>query len=827
MASSTYASYENTSTSWRPRTGRRSTGRPRTGRPPTARPRTGASTIAVQKQELVCAVTESRGISPTVGLAFINLDTGEVALSQISDSGTYVRTIHKITVYAPSQIILPSTAANPPSKLFSIIEEHIEQINANLVCVDRRYYAETSGIDSIRQLAFAEDVEAINVSIGGNFYAVCCFAAALKYIEFQMAKTFQFHSLRVKYEPPESSMMIDISTICSLELIQNLQNPKSRHCLYGLLNETLTPMGGRMLRSNILQPSTSPDTILKRYDSVQELTVNEDMFFALILIPTKSPIAFMEQSVNQIITLKQFLVSLKPTHEALASAQTSLMSGIRENCSPQNTDPIFELINEVINDDTQFAKGPLELRNQRIYAVKSGAHGLLDVARQTYKESVEDAYRMVEELGTTHNLPLELKFEQARQFYMRVPAQELEDRPLPAEFIHCFKKKNTIECQTLGLVKLNQKITDCHIEVLEMSNNVVQKLTEEIRTRMYALFKACESIALLDMLASFAHIATTQGYVRPQLTDTLAIQAGRHALREKFHSQKYIPNDVYAAQQARFQIITGCNMSGKSTYIRSIALMTVMAQIGSFVPASYASFPIISQLFARVNMDDSIEANVSTFASEMRETAFILRNIDRRSLAIIDELGRGTSTRDGLAIALAIAEALVESRALVWFATHFRDLATIMAERNGVINLHLAVDIGTADSEDPKSMTMLYKIAEGAVQEQHYGLKLARVLPLPPKVLETAEEVAAKLESHVAKRKKTSALVIKERKRKLILHLREHLTQAKNGVMEGEVLANWLKELQKEFVVRMTAIDAEAAEVAEAMDQDGETVVDE
>jgi DNA mismatch repair protein MSH4 len=434
---------------------------------------------------------------------------------------------------------------------------------------------------------------------------------------------------------------------------------------------------------------------------------------------------------------------------------------------------------------------------------------------------------MVEELGTTHNLPLELKFEQARQFYMRVPAQELEERPLPAEFVHCFKKKNMIECQTLRLMKLNQKIADCHVEVLEMSNNIVQKLTEDIRTRMYALFKACESVALLDMLAAFAHLATTQSYVRPQLTDTLAIQAGRHALREKFHNQKYISNDVYATQQSRFQIITGCNMSGKSTYIRSIALMTVMAQIGSFVPASYASFPIMGQLFARVNMDDSIEANVSTFASEMRETAFILRNIDRRSMAIIDELGRGTSTRDGLAIALAIAEALIESRALIWFVTHFRDLATIMTERNGVINLHLAVDTGTSSSEDQNNMTMLYKIAEGAVQEQHYGLKLARVLPLPPKVLEIAEEVAEKLECHVAERKKSSSLVIKERRRKLILHLKEHLTQANNGVMEGEVLANWLKELQKEFVVRMTAIDAEAVEAADVMEEDTETVVKE
>lgn len=162
------------------------------------------------------------------------------------------------------------------------------------------------------------------------------------------------------------------------------------------------------------------------------------------------------------------------------------------------------------------------------------------------------------------------------------------------------------------------------------------------------------------------------------------------------HQENFVPNDVYAAESSRFQIITGFNMSGKSTYIQSVALMSVMAQVGSFVPAQSATFPVIRQLFARVSMDDGIEANVSTFASEMRETAFILRffhnsqsklgfslmltklyrNIEKNSLAIIDELGRGTSTRDGLAIALSIAEALVESKALIWFATHFRDLGT-------------------------------------------------------------------------------------------------------------------------------------------------------
>lgn len=248
-------------------------------------------------------------------------------------------------------------------------------------------------------------------------------------------------------------------------------------------------------------------------------------------------------------------------------------------------------------------------------------------------------------------------------------------------------------------------------------------------------------------------------------------------------------------------------MSGKSTYIRSIALMSVMAQVGCFVPASYASFPLVHQLFARVSMDDSIEANVSTFASEMRETAFILRNIDRKSLAIIDELGRGTSTRDGLAIALAIAEALVESRAIIWFATHFRELAQIMSERVGVVNLHLAVDMS-----EENTMTMLYKIGEGYAKEEHYGLTLARVVDLPPQILEVAERVSMALYAQAAAKKKSSKAFALARRRKLVLGLKETLKQAESGPMEGKVLLNWLRRLQEEFIRRMDQIENEAAD---------------
>ena len=815
-----YATGEYATTTSRPRTGRRST-----GRPSTARPRTGVSTLGAENQEIVCAVSESRGISPTVGLAFVNLDTGEAVLSQISDSQTYVRTVHKLTVFNPTAILIVSTAANPKSKLFSIIQDSLEDIESNITLLDRRYWAETTGIEYIQQLAFAEDVESIKTAVSGNYYAVCCFAAVLKYVELGLAKTFPFRSLRIKYEPSEGSMMIDLSTIHSLELVQNLHNAKSKDCLFGLLNETLTPMGGRLLRSNILQPLTNPDTLNTRYDALEELSTKEEMFFAvrqalksfldadktltqLILVPLQPTLKDTEQAINNVIMLKQFVNLIKPLFKALTGARSPMLQEIRNLCTSENIEAIQDLINNVINEDTTHASQPLDLRNQRTYAVKSGVNGLLDVARQTYKEAMSDAYQQISDLREEHELSLTTKFDNVRQFYLRLSASELEQRDLPAIFINVYRKKDIVECQTLDLLKRNQKIADAHTEVLIMSDKAVQELIGNVREHMSILFKMCEGIAMLDMLSSFAQVVTSQDYVRPQIADTLAIRAGRHPIREKIHNTKFIANDVYATQQTRFQIITGCNMSGKSTYIRSVALMSVMAQIGCFVPASYAVFPIMRQLFARISMDDNIEANVSTFAAEMRETAFILRNIDRQSMAIIDELGRGTSTRDGLAIAIAIAEALVESRALVWFATHFRDLANIMSERNGVVNLHLAVDL----SENDK-MEMLYRLSNGAVKEEHYGLKLARVVPLPPNVVEHAQHVAHTLEQQMKRKSKRSLAVIQARRRKLMLNLKEHLIQAKNGKMDDETLREWLKDLQKEFVIRMTALDEEARKV--------------
>lgn len=271
-------------------------------------------------------------------------------------------------------------------------------------------------------------------------------------------------------------------------------------------------------------------------------------------------------------------------------------------------------------------------------------------------------------------------------------------------------------------------------------------------------------------------------------------------------SGSFVPNDYYATEQYCFHVVTGCNMSGKSTYIRAVALLQIMAQIGSFVPAEYAAFPIIHNIFARVSLDDNIENNLSTFSVEMREMAFILRNIDGKSIAIIDELGRATSTRDGLAIAIAMSEALIQSKASVWFATHFTDLARVLADRPGVLNLHLAADSSTTEDGLPH-ITMLYKATSGAMDgEEHYGINLARAIGMPQSFIDKAEEVSTDLRQKREANKRSSESTKLLARRRLILNLQEALKQAKDSGSE-EALPGYLKRLQEEFIVRMEDVD--------------------
>lgn len=271
-----------------------------------------------------------------------------------------------------------------------------------------------------------------------------------------------------------------------------------------------------------------------------------------------------------------------------------------------------------------------------------------------------------------------------------------------------------------------------------------------------------------------------------------------------------MPNDYYASEQNCFHLVTGCNMAGKSTYIKAAAMLQIMAQVGSFVPATYASFSLIQNIFARVSVCDILEANLSTFSVEMREMAFILRNVDDKSLVIIDELGRGTGTQDGLAMAIAMSEALIQSKAFVWFATHFVDLVHVLGERPGVVSLHLASERRTSDDGVPQ-LAMLYKAKQGTVDTtEHYGIELARSIGFSEEFTRRAEEVANDIRRRREKNQRNSEARNVLARRKLVLNLYETLKQAaEHG--DDAILPGYLKSLQEEFILRMNELSVSSS----------------
>ncbi|KGQ07798.1 MutS protein 4 [Beauveria bassiana D1-5] len=741
---------------------------------------TNASSVVGEAQTIVCAVCEARGVSPSVGIAFVNTSLGEAVLSQICDNQSYVKTLHKIRINWPSRIICLAQGTRPTS-LMSLLRTMFAYIPIDVT--DRSFWSETKGIEYINKLAFETDIPPIQVAIQGKYYAVSALAAAMAQIEHQFSITFAPHSLRLRYQPSDDTMMIDVSAIQCLEIVQNSHSSKSKDSLFGLLNHCVTPMGNRMLRSNIIQPPTLYESfIAPRYDAVEELTLNDEMFLEirktlkkfldveklltkLITIPVIVAIPQAEQQINQVLMIKSFLEAAKELHLAMRPATAPLLVKIRELCSLERIGAMSQKIHTVLESDVSYTKSALDLRNQRTFAVRTGISGVLDVSRQAYKELTEEIHNYVEQLNEKYNVTATLKFDNGRKYWLKISIGDYNSVDPPGFFINVVKKRGAIECQTLDLVKLNMRLSDTSNEVVFRSDAIIEQLIATLQSDASHLFKMCESVGLIDMLASFTQL-----------------------------------------KQHCFHIVTGFNMGGKSTYIRAIALLQIMAQIGCFVPAEYASFSVVHNIFTRISLSDNIEAGLSSFSVEMRDMAFILRNVDQQSMVIIDELGRGTSTRDGLAIAIAMAEALIQSKAFVWFATHFLELARALANRPGVLNLHLATDCSVNEDGVP-CMTMLYKTERGPEKdEQDYGINLAKAIGFPDSIIRPAEEYvrATRLRREASKQSLEAQKL--QRRRQLILGLHEALKQARaDGAKEA--LPGYLKQLQHEFVTQMAAIE--------------------
>ncbi|TPX49095.1 hypothetical protein SeLEV6574_g01688 [Synchytrium endobioticum] len=810
-------------------------------RPKTAASRPKTAQSSASSNVIIC-ISEGRGVASEVGMASMDIKTSECILHQFGDTPSYVKLLHKLHLYNPIEILMSTTMLEPTkSKLCKAIEDEFPDLT--VTPVDRKYFRDTSGLNYIKEYGLESDISSLTLGIQKKYFTLSALASLLKHIELQRCIGFQPHSIQFQFQAIDGTVMIDAVTAKNLELVTNITDPHRGYSLFSVLNHTITPMGARLLKTNILQPPTNERTMNTRLDAVEDIIHNEEMFFAvktalkgfpdvhhlitdLIQVPKKPSVKHSEQCINQVVTLKHTLKCVRPVHSALVSSRSETLRAIFNGISGDELGLLQVQIDQVINEDVALQRTPIGLRNQRCYAVKAGYNGLLDVARQTYKETTNDIYDATTEYTGKYELDLKLSYSSASNgFVLSTTKEALGDRDLPLEFINVIRRKNVLTFTTMKLIALNDRINESLTEVYLMSDRTITDLISCVRTHMSYLYRLSECIALLDMIVSFAHYCTVTSSVRPEFTQTLAIRSGRHPIRDAQQIGAFVPNDVYAAAGGTFEIVTGPNMSGKSTYLRQIALLNIVAQLGCFVPAEYASFQIIYSVFSRIGNDDCFEANASSFMIEMREAAYILQNATQRSLVIIDELGRGTSTYDGMGMTFAIAEELIESKAIVFFATHFAELAHALDLQPNVVNLHFKVSTTpsvnqghsvaslsqhSTTSLQPGGIHFTYSIGDGPMEEGvHYGLKLAQVSHFPDHIIERAEAIAVKLDKLTADARARNQVEHQENAlNSLKQQFAQRLCQARRSSNLSETdLRQYLHQLQHEYLTAKRYIE--------------------
>ncbi|KAK4156649.1 muts domain V-domain-containing protein [Chaetomidium leptoderma] len=769
--------------------------------------------VPEEQDRVLCAISESRS-ADMIGMAVINITMGHVDLIRIVNDDRY-RRLTETLCRMPTQ---PQT--------FLVLKNTVDQHSRSAL-----HWNESEGLKMVDRFAWPKNIKAIHQNLEHNFYVSCAFSAAMAYIEEETEVIFRENSLRVRYQHPADTMGLDRSTITCLELFQNIRNAKgTSSTLFGLLNNTLTPQGRRMIRATLLQPSTSKKKIIACHEAVEELSSKEDLFTELraslkrllhidlersipwvalntgeprlplqdgvaliqgrhqIAMPNHEELQGAERDLNHILMVKSYLGGIQAVHETLEAAgcTSRLCKWALGKCGQENIAPVAGLIEGAIEQDAIYSKAPIDIRNNRLWAVKAEPDGILEAARELYRDRTNDMHQYVEGLNKTFQEQLsttpELRLGNDNHYYLRFQwsdverelrrqpdgtedgqttgLQRLRPRPLGGvQIVNGIRRKQHYDCQTLTLIQRSSQIQRHADIITAQSDRSVVELKKSLLEHSESLIELNEAIAVLDMLCSYAHLATSQNYVRPILSDNLVLKGARHPMIE-VRKQNFKANDVYLGDHgARFQVVTGGNMSGKSTYIRSIALIQLMTQIGSFVPAMYAAIPICDRLFTRLSTEDKPETNLGTFAVEMTEMNMILRQVTRNSLVIIDELGRGTSTTEGLAIGLAMSEKLIKAGCRVFFATHFTELARVLNAKKGsnVLNVHVVGE--STNNDDTAQISLPHTIAPGPVRNEDYGLDLARRF-LPGR-------------------------------------------QADNSTMDGSALASYFKKLQTEFTIRM------------------------
>lgn len=729
-------------------------------------PGTALDAIPVESREnnYLASIFQSGGV---LGAAMLDVSTGEFWALEVSGDDAWQRLIEDILVYNPREILFPqslsplfhtgeatatpqpasraSAAAATPASEPQAIErpdEHLRQLLTSTTLTpleDWIFNFERCDSMLLSQLGVAT---LDGMGIGTHSRAVAAAGAVLHYVK-ETQRAAAEHITSVSYFEHAEALTLDSTTIRNLELLEAIDGDR-KHSLISVLDETQTGMGGRLLRQLLVRPSINLRELETRLDAVTEFKSNSILRDRVR--PALAGVYDLERLIGKVnlatanardlVSLSASIGAARKVKELLSSVQASLLEVLRESIDP--LDDVTSLINQTLANQP-----PVNLVDG--HTIRPGVSAELDDLRsiaansKSYLAALESRERDRTKIGS-----LKVRYNSVFGYYIEISKSNLH--LVPGEYERRQTLVNAERFITPELKEYESKILGAEEKIHEIETGIFNDLRQRVAHETKRVQATARAIALIDVLSNFAHVANRRGYSRPELTesDEIEIRDGRHPVIEA-QGDRFIPNDIVLNNTTdRLLIITGPNMGGKSVLLRQTALTSILAQIGSYVPASRARLSMLDRIFTRVGASDSLARGRSTFMVEMVETANILNQATPRSLIVLDEIGRGTATFDGLSIAWAVAEYLHNHptrAAKTLFATHYHEMTELAKLLPGVRNFQMAV------KEVGSEIIFLRKLVEGSASKS-YGIEVARIAGMPRDVIERAREILENLEAN-------------------------------------------------------------------------------
>ncbi|MYI41431.1 MAG: DNA mismatch repair protein MutS [Chloroflexi bacterium] len=665
------------------------------------------------------------------GIAYVDISTGEFCATEFTGEAAGLRVIEELARLQPREVIMPE----------SWVERGVSLPEGIHLTAAQDWTFDFTGAqqllcDQFRVISLA------GFGLGESKAAVAAAGGVLQYLHSTQKQSLsQLTSIRAY--STAAFMALDQFTRRNLELVETIRRGQSQGSLLDVLDRTVTSLGARLLRRWLNEPLLDIQRLNARLDAVEAL-VNGDILRDEIAAALKQ-VGDMERLTNRVIIGKanpRDLVGLRialeqvPTLRRLVADLGSL-AAIDDWLDP--CEPVRELITRSIVDQP-----PAQMN--RTGVIRAGYSDKLDsivAASQAARDWIANLEAL--ERQRTDIPSLKVSFNKVFGYYIEVRHTHADK--IPKDYVRKQTLVNAERYITPELKQYEARVLHAEEEILSCEQDIFTAVCQQVAQHKQRLLKTARAIAHLDAFLSLAAVAVREGYSRPILSDDncLQIEAGRHPVVEKLleSSTRYVANDSHFDEQSRIHIITGPNMSGKSTYIRQVAIITLLAQIGSFVPADAAKIGLVDRIFARIGAQDEIHAGQSTFMVEMVETARLLSGSSSRSLLILDEIGRGTSTYDGVAIARAVIEYIHNNPRLncrTLFATHYHELTELPSILPRAANYNVVV------AEQGEDIVFLHRVLPGGA-DQSYGVHVARLAGMPRAVVERAREILQQLES--------------------------------------------------------------------------------